>query len=254
MYVYIYDNWLRAKKFASTVKAMEIRLTDFGIAGKIVRLQNYTDAKALIDDEVRRGAKTIVVVGNDKTFGQILSGAATAGCIFGFLPVGGDNTIAEVLGIPIGADACTVLSRRRIEKLDIGWVNNRYFVSQLKAGPGQLEVFYDERFRVTGQNLLEVVVCNLQPWFWKRNSQDRNFEVVHPQDGKLEAWLRPLTRKRFWGYSYEDPSIFPFSEMEIKSQEPFTVEADGKITKEIRIKIKLAPERVNMIVGRDRKF
>lgn len=254
MYVYIYDNFVRAKKYLAAIKAMEIRLTDFGIAGKILRLQNYSDAKSLIEDEIKRGAKTVVIVGNDKTFGQVLSGAATANCNFGFLPIGNDNTIADVLGIPVGVEACTVLSRRRIEKLDIGWVNNRYFVSQLKAGPGNLEVVYDERFKVTGDNLLEVVVCNLQPFFWKRDSHAKNFEVVHPQDGKLEAFLRPLTKKRWFGYSYEAPSVFPFSEMEIKGKEPFPVEADGKITKEIRIKIKLAPERVQMIVGRGRKF
>lgn len=254
MYVYFYDNFVRDKKHASVIKAMEIRLTDFGIAGKIVRLHNYTDARALIDDEIKRGAKTVVIVGNDQTFGQVLSGSATANCTFGFLPVGGGNSIAAVLGIPVGADACDVLSRRRKERLDVGWVNNRFFVSQLKAGPGKLQVTYDERFTVSGKNLLEVVVCNLQPFYWKRDKTTPELEVVHPQDGKLEAFVRPLTPRPWWGYSYEDPSVFPFTEMEIRGSEPFAVEADGKKTKEIRITIKLAPQRVEMIVGRDRKF
>lgn len=254
MYVYLYDNFVREKKYVSVVKAIEISLTDFGIAGKIIRLNNYADARSLIADEIKRGAKTVVIVGNDKTFGHVLSGSATAACTFGFLPVGSGNSIAAVLGIPEGVEACTVLSQRRKEKLDIGWVNNRYFVSQLKAGPGKLSVVYDERFTVTGDNLLDVVVCNLQPYFWKRNKRDSAVEVVHPQDGKLEAFVRPLTKKRWFGYSYEDPSVFPFSEMEIHGESPFSVEADGKLTKEIRIKIKLAPEQIDMIVGRGRKF
>lgn len=256
MYVYFYDNFIREKKYAPVIKAMEIRLTDFGIAGKIVRLNNYADARALIDDEIKRGAKTVVIVGNDKTFGQVLSGSATANCTFGFLPVGPENSIAAVLGIPVGPDACDILSRRRKERLDVGWVNNRFFVSQLKAGPGKLQITYDERFTVSGKNLLEVVVCNLQPFYWKSGHQTTQaLEMVHPQDGKLEAFVRPLTPGRWWGYSYEDPpSVFPFAEMEIRGAEPFAVEADGKKTKEIRIAIKLAPERIEMIVGRDRKF
>lgn len=254
MYVYIYDNFLREKKYLATIKAMEISLTDFGIAGKILRLNNYTDAKTIIEDEIKRGAKTIVIVGNDKTFGQVLSGSATANCTFGFLPVGPENTIAEVLGVPTGVESCDVVSRRRIERLDVGWVNNRYFVAQLKAGPGKLEVFYDERFKVTGDKLLEVVVCNLQPFFWKRNKNDKEALEVHPQDGKLEAFLRPLTKKSWFGYTYEEPSVFPFSEMEIHGKEPFVLEADGRITKEIKVKIKLANQRIAMIVGRDRKF
>jgi diacylglycerol kinase family enzyme len=256
MYVYFYDNFVRDKKYWPVIRQMEIRLTDFGIAGKIVRLGNYADARSLIEDEVRRGAKTIVIVGNDRSIGHVLSVGATAGATFGFLPVGtaAENTIAEVLGIPVGVEACDVLSRRRKERLDVGWVNNRYFVAQLKAGPAKLSVVYDERFTVTGSELLEIVVCNLQPYFWKRSAKDNESQVVHPQDGQLEAFLRPLTKKRWWGYSYEDPSIFPFSEMEITSDEPFAVTADGKTTKEIKIKIKLAPDRVEMIVGRNRKF
>ncbi len=254
MYVYIYDNFLRAKKYASVVKAMEVNLTDYGIAGKILRLNNYIDAKPIIDDEIKRGAKTIVMVGNDQTFGHILSRAATCECSFGFLPVGPNNSIAEVLGIPVGVDACEVLSRRRKERLDVGWMNNRYFVSQLHVLPAKVEVFYDERFRVTTNDKMEVVVCNLQPFFWKFNKKDTDLRVVHPQDGKLEAFLRPLTKTSWWGYTYEDPSIFPFEEMEIRGEEPFAVEADGKVTKEIKVKIKLAHSKIDMIVGRNRKF
>ncbi len=254
MYVYLYDNFLRQKKHESVVKAMEIRLTDYGIAGKILRLNNYTDAKPIIDDEITRGAQTVVIVGNDRTFGHVLSRSATCNCTFGFLPVGPENTIAEVLGIPVGVDACEVLSRRRKERLDVGWMNNRYFVSQLHVLPSKLEVTYDDRFKVTAKDKMEVVVCNLQPFYWKKSKKDSEQQVVHPQDGKLEAFLRPLTKAGWWGYNYEDPSIFPFEEMEIKSIEPFTVEADGKISKEIKLKIKLAHGKIMMVVGRNRMF
>lgn len=254
MYVYIYDNFLRKKNYLSTIHSMEVILTDYGIAGKILRLQNYTDSKAIIEDEIKRGAKTIVIVGNDATFGQILSRSATCDCTFGFLPVGPNNTIAEVLGIPVGIEACTVLSRRRKEFLDVGWMNNRYFVSQLHVKPSKLEVVYDERFKVTAADKMEVIVCNLQPFFWKKDKKDKEEHVVHPQDGKLEAFIRPLTKSSWWGYKYEEPSIFPFEEMIITGKEPFAVEADGKLSKEIKVKIKLAHSKVEMIVGRNRKF
>ncbi|KKQ40850.1 MAG: hypothetical protein US58_C0012G0059 [Candidatus Magasanikbacteria bacterium GW2011_GWA2_37_8] len=254
MYVYLYDNFLRQKKFESIVKALEVRLTDYGIAGKILRLANYTDAKQVIDEELKRGAKTIVIVGNDHTFGHVLSRAATCDCTFGFLPVGPENTIAGVLGIPVGVDACDILSRRLKERLDIGWMNNRYFVSQLHVLPAKVKVIYDERFAVSANDKMEVVVCNLQPFFWKKNQKDREDNVVHPQDGKLEAFLRPLTKKGWWGYKYEEPSIFPFEEMEIVGAEPFTVEADGKVSKELKVKIKLAHGKIDMVIGRNRKF
>lgn len=254
MYVYLYDNFLREKKYASIIKNIEVRLTDYGIAGKILYLNNYIDAKPIIDDEIKRGAKTVVIVGNDKTFGHVLSRSATCDCVFAFLPIGKENTIAEVLGIPTGEESAEILAKRRKELLDVGWMNNRYFVSQLHVLPSKVEVVYGERFKVTATDKMEVVVCNLQPFFWKRDKRDKVVQVVHPQDGKLEAFIRPLTKAPWWGYKYEEPSIFPFEEMEISGKEPFAVEADGKLTKEIKIKIKMARSKIKMIVGRNRKF
>src|SRR3990167_7209570 len=77
MYVYLYDNYLREKRFDAVMKTIETRLTDFGIAGKIIRLQNFTNAEAVIEDEIKKGAKTVVIVVNDVTFGHVLSRAAT---------------------------------------------------------------------------------------------------------------------------------------------------------------------------------
>lgn len=251
MYVYLYDNFLRQRKYESIIKAMETRLTDFGIAGKIIRLQAFTNAESVIEEEIKRGATAIIIVGNDQTFGQVLSRAATCEILFGFLPVGPDNSIAEVLGIPVGPEACNVLSKRRKLKLDVGWFNNRYFVSQLHIPISDIAVEYDEKFRVMAKNKMELVVCNLQPFVWKDKKQDY---VVHPQDGKLEAFLRPVAGRGILGLKYEEPSIFPFEEMIVWSRKPFVVEADGKESKEIKIKIKLAKKRIEMVVGKERKF
>ena len=252
MYVYLYDNFLREKKHDSTIKAIETRLTDFGIAGKIIRLQNFTDAKAIIDDEIKKGIEQIVIVGNDETFGKVLSRAATCDILFGFLPIGSNsnNRIAEVLGIPVGVEACDVLSKRRKIKLDIGWFNNRYFVSQLHIPPSDIAVEYDEKFKVSAKNKMELVVCNLQPFVWKGKKD----YVVHPQDGKLEAFLRPVSGRRIIKEKFEEPSIFPFEEMIVSSRKPFVVEADGKQSKETKIRIKLAKSRIEMVVGKERRF
>ena len=136
-------------------------------------------------------------------------------------------------------------------KLDVGWFNNRYFVSQLHIPPSEITVEYDEKFKVSAKKKMELVVCNLQPFEQKGKEGSR---VIHPQDGKLEAFLRPLSGKRMMKNRYEETSIFPFKEMIVKSKKPFLVEADGKQSKETKIKIKLARKRVEMIVGKDRKF
>lgn len=253
MYVYLYDDFVRQKRFESTLKAVETRLTDFGIAGKIIRLQQFTNTEALLEEEIRRGGKTIVIVGNDDTFGRVLSRAAVSDVTFGFLPIGPNNSIAEVIGIPTGLDACDVLSRRRRVRLDVGLANSRHFISQLHVPPSEITVFYDQKFQVSAKyGKMELVVCNLQPFVWQ-DSRKKEF-VVHPQDGKLEAFLRPLRRKGIFKEIYEEPSIFPFREMVVESDKPFVMRSDGRESKETRVTIKLADKKIQMIVGKERKF
>ena len=255
MYVYLYDNFLRQKKYDGIIKEIETRLTDYGIAGKIIRLQHYTNAKTIVDEETKKGAKTVVIVGNDITFGHVLSRAATSSAVFGFLPIGPENAIANVLGIPVGVDSCDVLSRRRNVRLDVGWFNNRYFVSRLNIPPSDITIQYDEQFSVSAtRGKMELVVCNLQPYHWKVGGRRGKEIVVHPQDGKLEAFVRPVIGKAIIRNVYEEPSIFPFEEMVVTSKKPFVVEADGKTSKETKITIKLAKKRIGMIVGKERKF
>ena len=236
------------------MKSIETRLTDFGIAGKIVRLQNFADPGQIVDDEVRKGATSIIIVGNDETFGRVLSKAADKNIVFGFIPIGPqNNTIAKVLGIPLGVEAATVLSKRRKVDLDIGWFNNRFFVSQLRIPPSPITVTYDKKFSVGSQKArVELVVCNLMPYQWR--DKKKHVLDVHPQDGKLEAFLRPVQRRRMFRDEYEDPSIFPFQEMIVEAKKAFPVYADGKLSKETRIHITLAKHTVQMIVGKERKF
>lgn len=253
MYVYLYDQFLKEKRFSEALKLVETRLTDYGIAGRIIRLQHFTSAEAIIAEAVQKGAKTVVVVGNDETFAKVLSRGAAYPVTYGFLPIGPNNSIAKVLGLPVTAEAADILARRRKVYLDVGWFNNRFFVSQLHIPPHPITVVYDERFKVSSiNNKMELVVCNLQPYYWQRQGKEM---VVHPQDGKLEAFVRPVVKTGwFKREEFEDPSIFPFEEMVVESKTPFVVEADGKTSKETKITIKLSRSQIEMIVGKDRKF
>lgn len=253
MYVYLYDNLVRQSRYASVLKAIEIQLTDLGLSGKVLRLTNYHDARSIIEYELKRGAKTIVLVGDDTTLGNVISNAADIKCTFGYLPVGGDTVIADILGIPVGPEACTVLSRRRREYLDVAEVNNRYFIGQLHVPPAKVQVVYDDRFKISAGDLVEIYVCNIKPFRPKKLLVDAP-HTVHPQDGRLEAFLQPLTRKRWWGYTTEEASIFPFNEMKVVGSKSFVVESDGRVSKETKLVIRMADCKVDMIVGKQRKF
>src|SRR3989344_5721896 len=100
MYLYLYDTFLRERAFSGAIGAIENRLTDFGISGKIVRLTTLSNAHGIVEDEMRYGARTVVVVGNDQTLGRVFSRAAACDVVFGYIPVDNKQPIARVLGIP----------------------------------------------------------------------------------------------------------------------------------------------------------
>ena len=253
MYIYLYDSFIRDRAYRSMIKNIEIRLTDFGISGKIIRLTTLSNAHGIIEDEMRYGAQTVVVVGNDVTLGRVLARAALCDVVFGYIPVDNKQTVAQMLGIPGGPDAADVLSRRRIVELDVGEVNERYFVSQLQIQPAIIRAEYDGKFAVSSPDCqMALTVCNLRPF---RGSSFTHPGKIHPQDGKLEAFVQPVRQGGWLKKGIGIPaSTFPFSEMVVRGRDPFVMEMDGVQSKEMSVRIRLASKRVQMIVGKGRRF
>ncbi len=122
MYYYIYDSFLTAPRYRKTLERIEVHLGDFGIQGKIKRLNILHHQKEAIEESIRRGATTIVLVGNDHGIVQAIDTLVKHDVALGLIPVGKSNEIriARTLGIPPGELACEVLSRRTIARLDLG--------------------------------------------------------------------------------------------------------------------------------------
>src|SRR5690349_13808036 len=133
MYFYVFDSYLQDRKYANEVARVETRLGTLGIQGrqeKITILKNIHEA---LKEAIKRGATTIVAVGNDKTVTKILPQVVEHGLTLGLIPLGPEQTIADSLGIPHGVSACDSLSRRVMRRLDVGQANNQYFLLQLQA-------------------------------------------------------------------------------------------------------------------------
>ena len=124
MYFYLYDTFLNDIKYEKVLDQIKARLLDLDIKGKHERLTLLKNLDSLITDEVKRGATTVVVVGNDKTFLKAIDPVAKNNVTLGIIPIGEDNLIAEMLGIPTGDEACEILAARKIANFNLGQVNN----------------------------------------------------------------------------------------------------------------------------------
>ena len=107
MNIYIYDDYLNKSKYSRILNRVEIRLTDLGLNGKIIRLGAIKNIRDVIQNEIKNGAKTIVAVGNNQTVNKIIGsvidnelyGFFQKNILFSIILIGEDNSIANSLGI-----------------------------------------------------------------------------------------------------------------------------------------------------------
>ena len=246
MYYYIYDDFVQNKKHEKEVLKIENRLADLGVAGKVARLALFKRADELILDEVKRGVKTVVLVGNDLTLCKVLDAVVESGVVFGIIPLGkSNNNVAKMLGIPEGVDACDVVSRRRIEKIDVGKCNGYRFVTGVAFSKLKAEMVLNKSYILTPISGGDVVVRNLAV-----GDVSSKEDVGDPNDGQLEAVVDVAGR---WGKGGGQTKV-PFKRLAFETKDPLTVSFDGNQIRNTKFKIFLDRKKLKVIVGKERMF
>ena len=242
MYCYLYDDYIQGnKRFEKELALIENRLTDLGINGKISRLALFRNAEEMIRDEIDKGVTTVVVLGNDDTVRKILNVIVESQVVFGMIPVGPKNHLAELLGIPEGVAACDILSARRVEKIDVGTINGRKFITGISVPHFRAEITFEEKFRVFPTANAELEVRNLS-------------NASSPIDGMLQAVIRADVKRGIFQRTTKEESILPLQSMTLRSEKPIQVFADGELMEGTRFDISVESKKMRVITGKERKF
>jgi diacylglycerol kinase family enzyme len=244
MHVYIYDDYLNKSKYSKAVNRMEIRLTDLGLNGKIIRLGGIKNIKGTIQNEIKLGAKTIVAVGNNQTVNKIIGaiidtdiyGDFQKKTLLGIIPIGNDNSIAASFGIKNEEEACNILLARRIEKIDLGLVGDRYFLNEATIeGLGTIIDLGDYSLEIEDKGTVRIV--NLL-------SDKANLIDSNPHDGLLDLIIN--TRKK-------DQTLLKLNKFVItNANEQLLI--DGVIEIKTPAEVSVDRDKVSVIVGKDRLF
>ncbi len=245
MYYYIYDSFLNEKKYKNLLAKIEVRLTDLGINGKINRLSLLKNINQTVKEEVKRGIKTVVVVGNDKTLNQIINTLANLNVAIGYIPVDNQNRVAQLLGIPLGEAACDVLSARIIRRLDLGQVNNYYFLTCLELGGKDILLECDNNYFVNLDCNSVINISNL------------NFCYQHmakPDDELLDLFVE-VKATGFWNKKQASLSNLRNKAIKITSGKtlPILINDEKRIIK-TPAEVKIDSKKLRMIVGKKRPF
>lgn len=250
MYFYLYDVFLRDKRYASTLAKIEGRLLALGIQGKSEKLTVLKSMKEIVDAALKRGATTIVAVGDDQTLSKLISCIAEKDVVLGIIPIGQHTDVAHALGIPKAEKACDVLSARIVELLDLGKANTSYFLSFLNLPSAKDLLIECEQ----GQYHIEpdgsphaVSVYN----FGHRNN--------NPRDGELELVIERSEQRQGMGRIFQKQhahaSVFPTTMCKIKSYSAsLPAYADGQTVVKTPLTVTVVPRKLRVIVGKGRRF
>lgn len=249
MHVYIYDGFLGHQKYLNTLAKIETRITDLGLNGKICRLgviKNYQD---LILGEIRRGAKTLIAVGNDETLSRVINSLGGADIPVGFIPVGKErNAIAPRLGIDPELAACDILSARRLTRVDLGVANQAYFLTEAVIGGKDTTVALDKNFSIEAPGSALIKIINLP--LAKVEGAASKF---NPADGQLELYIKTeeaggLLKKKSFG-----ESLFTAERFFIENPKLDLI-LDNVLAIKPPIEIRAARQALSLIVGKGRDF
>lgn len=256
MYIYIYDSFVNQKKYDKVLARIETRITDLGLNGKIVRIGLMTSVHDIIDSEIRKGANTIIAVGNNGIFSQALNSIIklsgyNKNVTLGLIPVDKDNNeIANLLGIGLEESACDILSARRIQTLDLGKANNNYFLTEAQITTSGTKLEIDENYTIETHEPGEFLILNLPT-----PDLGMEKEISNAEDGKLELLIRTKGAKKIIPIRTDgiNHSYFNFQSVNIINEKHKLV-LDKYSQIDTPALVTIAKEKINLIVGKGRNF
>lgn len=249
MNIYIYDDYLNKPKYTRLINRVEIRLNNLGLSGRNIRLGSIRNVGDVIQNEIKNGAKTVVAVGNNQTVGKVIGaiidnelyGFFQKNVLFSIIPIGEDNSIAESLGISAGEEACNILLARRVKKIDIGVINNYYFLNKISLPSAGAVLEFSDGYLLEAHEKGVVEIFNLR----SAASDDKNLSV-NPVDGLLDVYVKT-------GRKGKDLTKLKTDKLKIVSA-PDDLVIDSAVKIKAPANISIIRGKLNVVVGKDRSF
>ncbi len=289
MYHYIYDVFISERNFRRQLAAIEQKLTEMGIVGERERVTPIRTVDELMKLGLNRRSKTIVIFGNDYTFTKALNAGLAVGMnpdevVLAVIPFGEPNRIAALLGLRGEAASVQELAARKIETIDIGRVNKRFFITAVEIGfeaehktrkeqvqekvslftaqhrikkykPQEIKILIDDQFLVTSP-LFNITIVNLADKLHgpaSANPQDQKLRVtVVPYTDELMSKAGLVARRQY--EKLPNASFFLARNVKIAGPKTVKIATDGVLYDMLPLEIEVIPQAVKVIVGKGRAF
>jgi len=132
------NRWKSQKRWQDA----EAALKNAGMKFDLTISQSKGQIVDLVEQAVRQGCSPIIIAGGDGSLGDAVNGLARAARSenetlgpMGVMPLGSANDVAFALGLPTDLnDAARVIARGNTRQMDLGVLNDRYFINNSGAG------------------------------------------------------------------------------------------------------------------------
>lgn len=254
MYFYFYDKFVQDKQHDAVIGAVESRLIELGINGRVEKLSIFKNVQELVRDAIKKGATTVVAVGNDTTFTTVANIVATHNVTLGFIPVLEGSRFAQTLGIPTGAGACDVLSKRLCETIDLGKVRDYYIVGCVRIlQPVGVTLRCDNKYTIsTTAATTEVRIMNVGDVYDSPSPR-----MMNSSDGRLDVVIAPVVetgvlRKKKMRQE-EKETVVPVEHLLVDvASGSVQLQTDNGPTFTTPCEVTVVPHALTLIVGRER--
>ena len=262
MYYYIVDpQKISQKEFERVQNNLYSSLSEYRISGEIVRVTGLRTIQQLVENAFAHEAKTLVAVGTDETLHDVINAVRKRDIVIGFIPLV-ESEISNILGIKDIPQAVKTVANRRVENLDLGVVNDYYFLSKINFGSLDnnsftLKFSADDNYQAT-QEIIGGVILN------SRN-ETKEKTIGNPTDGLLDILLLPKLSKweAFWyrrllalGHFEEIPhaSVVHVNKIEIMEPLGLALKVGNRVVAKTPATITVVKDFLKMIVGKERNF
>ncbi|OGE77830.1 MAG: hypothetical protein A2751_02160 [Candidatus Doudnabacteria bacterium RIFCSPHIGHO2_01_FULL_46_14] len=287
MYFYIFDPGKdKEVKYFERIQGRLLNLiAEHHIEGETYRVTSIRTVELLVDQAIGLEAKTIIVVGSDSTLNRAINALVRhhADITVGFISLDSDSRLGQIFGITPDIElSVKTLAGRLVASLDLGEINEHYFLSKVELGenqfsqiepgfmglssvrtfmrlaPFEVQLELDDSFRVSSEVLgAQIINC--------RNNAGCKVKLGDPTDKLLDILLlNKLASGQIIRYRRElatgcldnvpGATIMHAKQIEVLGPRKLPLSIEGQVYTKAPAIIKVAKQKIKMIVGKSRQF
>lgn len=143
----------------------ENALKEAGVEFDLELTDGPAHAIGLAEQAIKDGYNPIIAAGGDGTYSEVVNGIANAtsndgSIVFGLLPMGSVNDLADNLNLPRDLNsAAQVIARGQVEIMDLCKVNNRFFDNNAAIGLEPYVTLIQERITFLSGSLRYLIAA-----------------------------------------------------------------------------------------------